>query len=303
MDTIKFNIKISKWANFYFFIQNLSEWHFSNRKDYNLFWRKQLGAFSIQEEDALKKFKKIRLKYSQSKSCFEKAFFLSEDHFKELSKTLSVKECQIVKNTFFLLEDKFTFLYEKDLPLLNRWQEALVKVANNRKLTDTILVSLNTLYKTSIQKKEIYIYLLFSTKEHTGGSANIDNQSISIEISQYSLENINHALGIIWHEIIHMVFQNQYFYPLLVNYFSGKQSRIDFLNEAVTASLFPKGMLGIRLLRNKPANRLLSDINTKKTIEILNLTKKYLDQNKHFNKDYIKRLSLIIKKHDSYGFV
>ncbi len=295
MNTIKFNIKISKCANFYFFIQNLSEWHFSNRKDYNLFWRKELGAFSTQEEDALKRFKKIRLRYSQGKSCFEKVFFLSEDHFKELSKTLSVEECQIVKNTFSLLESKFTSLYEKDLPLLNRWQEALIKAANDRKLTDTIIASLSTLYKTSIQEKEIHIYLLFSTKEHTGGSANIDNQSIGVEISRYSLENIEHALGIIWHEVIHVFFQNQYFYPLLINYFSGKQSKVDFLNEAVTASLFPKGMLGIRLLKNKPAGRLLSDINTKKTIKILNLTKEYLDQNKHFNKDYIKRLSLIIK--------
>jgi len=303
MNTIKFNIKISKWANFYFFIQNLSEWHFSNRKDYNLFWRKTLGTFSTQEEDALKRFKKIRLKYPQSKSCFEKAFFSSENHFKELSKTLPIEEFQAVKNIFSLLESKFTFLYEKDLPLLNCWQEELIKSVNNQKLTDIILASLNTLYKTSIQEKEIHIYLLFSIKEHTGGSANIDNQSIGVEISRHSLENIKYVLGIIWHETIHVIFQNQYFYPLLMDYFSGKQSRVDFLNEVVTASLFPKGMLGIRLLKNKPSSKLLLDINTKKTIEILNLTKEYLDQNKYFNKDYIKRLSLIIKRHNSHGFV
>lgn len=55
-------------------------------------------------------------------------------------------------------------------------------------------------------------------------------------------------------------------------------------------------MLGIRLLKNKPAARLLPDIDAKQTIEILNLTKEYLDQNKYFDEDYIKRLSLITKK-------
>lgn len=222
---IKFNIKISKWANFYFFIQNLSEWHFSNRKDYNLLWRKMLGALSAQEEDALKKFKEIRLGYPQSKSCFEKAFFLSECPFEELTLILSVEESQTVKSIFSLLESKFNFLYEKDLPLLNRWQEILDKAINNQKLTDTILVSLNSLYKTSIQEKEINVYLLLSALEHTGGGANIDNQSISIEISHCPLEDTRHALGIIWHETIHLVFQSQYFHPLLIKYFPEESAK------------------------------------------------------------------------------
>src|SRR3990167_7482072 len=33
--SLTFTPKILYYANLYFFIQNLSEWHFSNRKDYN----------------------------------------------------------------------------------------------------------------------------------------------------------------------------------------------------------------------------------------------------------------------------
>lgn len=296
MNIIKFNIKISKWANFYFFIQNLSEWHFSCRKDYNLLWEKILGTFSIQEKDTLERFKEIRLKYPQSKSCFEKFFFLLEDPFEKLILTLSVEEYQAVKNTFSLLESKFNSLYEKELPLLNRWQELLDKAINNQELTDTILVFLNTLYKTSVQGEEINIYLLFSAVDHTGGGANVDNQSISIEISRYPLEDTGHVLGIVWHETIHLVFQNKYFYPLLTWYFQKDKQKASLINEVVTASLFPKGMLGIQLLKNNPAIRLLPDIDVKQTVDILNLTKEYLDKNKYFDEDYIKKLSLITKK-------
>ena len=293
---MKFNIKISKWGVFYFFIQNLSEWHFSNRKDYNVVWREEMDTFSEQEEDALKKFRKIRSKYPQSKSCFEKIFFLSEKPFEELLLSLPEEDCQTIKNIFSLFEDKFNTLYKKDLSLLNDWQETLGKISNDQELVRTITTFLNVLYRTSVQKRDVNVFILFSTSTHTGGGANIDDQSISVEISRYPLENVGYVLGIVWHEIIHFIFQNQYFYPLLVKLFLEDQQKVDFINEITTASLFPKGMLGIRLLKNKPAARLASDISAEQTIEILNLTKEYLDKNKSFDRDYLKKLSLIIKR-------
>jgi len=47
---MKFKFKISKWANFYFFTQNLSEWHFSCRKEYNKNWRDVLSTFTPEQE-------------------------------------------------------------------------------------------------------------------------------------------------------------------------------------------------------------------------------------------------------------
>jgi len=292
---MKFNIKISKWGAFYFFVQNLSEWHFSNRKDYNIFWKEILGTFSVQENDILNEFKEIRLRYSQSKSCFEKAFFLSEHPLEGLSSVLTKREYQTIRDAFSLLENKFNLLYEKDLPLLNGWKETLSMAVGDQKLTDTILNYLNTLYKTSVQKKEINLYLLPSTLAHTGGGANIDNESVSIEISRYPLENVKHILSIIWHEIIHLYFQNQHFYLLLVKIFPNEEQRVNFINEVVASSLFPRGMLSMRLLGNKPAAKLLPGINEQQTIRILNLTKEYIDESKSFDENYIEKLSLIIK--------
>ena len=293
---MKFSIIINKWTNFYFFVQNLSESHPNSRKDYNVLWRRELGKFSTEEEGSLKRFKEIRLKYLESKSCFEKAFFLSENPLEELTLTLLKEEYQIVRNTFSLLENKFNSLYEKDLLLLNRWQETLDKVANNQKLTETILVFLNALYKTSVRGKEVNVYLLFSNQERTGGGANIDNQSISVEVSNYPLKNIGNVLGVIWHETTHLLFQNHYFYPLVLQYFHGDQKTADFINEIVISSLFPRGILGIRLLKNKPPVTLSSKINPQQTIEILNLIKKYIDQKMALDENYIAQLHSIIKK-------
>ena len=85
---MKFRFLISKQANFYFFVSNLSEWHFSCGKDYNILWKKELGQFSPKEKDALKRFKEIRLKYPSGKSLFERAFFINKTPFLKLKENL-----------------------------------------------------------------------------------------------------------------------------------------------------------------------------------------------------------------------
>jgi len=53
---MKFKVTSSKIGNFFFFITNLSEWHYSCRKSYNEEWVKILG-------DLTKKEKIISFKY------------------------------------------------------------------------------------------------------------------------------------------------------------------------------------------------------------------------------------------------
>lgn len=288
---MKFKLKVSKWANFYFFVQNLSEWHFSNRKSYNIFWRKRLGDFSKQEETALKEFKKIRLKYPDNKSCFEKSFFLSNNPLKELSLVLSSSEYKDIKNVFSVFRDKFQILYKKELPLLKQWQKKIDKEINNKKYKNKILISLNTLYKTSVKKKTISVYLLFSTPGGIGGGANIDDKNITLEISNYPLREIKEAIGIIWHEIVHLLFQYKYFHPLVRKYFLNNRQKFFPINEIVTASLFPEGVLGMKIFKNKLMTpRLFYGLDSSSINRVLILTKEYLDQKKYFDKEYIKKI-------------
>ena len=92
------------------------------------------------------------------------------------------------------------------------------------------------------------MFIFFSSECYTGGGANIDEKSVSLEISRHPLKNINHAISIIWHEIIHLLFQNNYFYPKLMEIFKDRQ-KSKTVNEIAIASLFPRGILGQKFLK------------------------------------------------------
>jgi len=293
---MKFSININKSANFYFFIQNLSEWHFSNRKDYNDLWRKELGKFSEEEATALKKFKEIRLQHKSAKTIFEQAFFVSQNPWEKLKIDLPPEDYAITQKVFNNLEEKFNLLWEHDLPLLVKWQKELDDKINEESLLKSILDALIALFNSPSSEQEVKTYLLFSSPIHTGGGANIDKQSISLEISRYPTQDVNHAIGIIWHETIHLCFQNQYFFPLLLKQFPNDPQKVNFINEIIIGSLFPKGILGIRLLKNKPANKLMANISPEQTVEIINLTKKYVNDKKPLDDKYINTIAEILKK-------
>lgn len=293
---MRFEFVVRKWANFYFFVQNLSEWHFSCRKDYNVLWRQELGEFSPKEENYLKNFRELRSKYKSSRTHFEQIPFTSDNPLKEFKKVLSLEEYEQIEKTFSLFERKFDSLYKKEFPVLEQWKKDLDKKANDLVLVNSIIDILSILFDVSESEMKIKIYLLFSNINHTGGGTNIDAQSVSLEISRYPLENIGHVLGIMWHEIIHLLFQNHYFYPLILDFCHNDQKTADFINEITISSLFPRGILGVKLLKNKPPLKLSPQISPDQTFELLNLTKKYIDCKKRLDKAYIESLSMILKR-------
>ena len=75
INNMEFKIIISKSANKFFFISNLTEWHFSCRKMYNPIWLKHTGGnLSLQEKKYLKIFKNILIQYG-----FEKYYLLGKN--------------------------------------------------------------------------------------------------------------------------------------------------------------------------------------------------------------------------------
>jgi len=289
---MKFEIIISKWANFYFFLQNLSLWHFSNAKDYNLFWEKKVGPFTDKEKRALETFKKIQLKYPFGKNIFRKYFFLSKNPWETLKKQLPRQGFLILKDIFNLWQKKFESLYKTELPLLKKWQTILKRRANNAQFNLKILHVLNNLYHTNIGKARVNVYLLLSTSSHTAGGANIGKNSISLQISQYPINRANHALGIIWHETIHILFQNKYFFPLLLKNFK-KPKDFGLINEATTGGLFPLGILGKQFLNDKLANTLNDFLSSRTTRKIFQLLQRYINNKKPLDDSYILKLKKI----------
>jgi hypothetical protein len=292
---MKFKFIISKWGNFYFFVQNLSEWHFSCNRNYNAFWQNTLGKLTKEEKESLEIFKKIRLNYKTSKSCFEEAFFIKRNPWQLLSSTLTSQEYQDIHNTFIILQNKFEKLYKKECPLLRKWQKLLDKTANNKTLNKKITKVLDKLYGTDATDKNIIInvYLLLSSPNATGGGANIDKKSITLEISRYLIEKSNHALGIIWHEIIHLLFQNKNFFPLVLKNTSG-QKDADFINEITAAALFPRGLLSQQFFNNNLTNHLHPSLTPENTSMIFQLLKDYIHNYKTLNIYYINQIKNIL---------
>lgn len=292
---MKLKFVINRWANFYFFVQNLSEWHFSCRKNYNTLWQKQFGELTNKEKRPLETFKKIRLNYKKSKSCFEIAFFTKQNPWIFLKSNLPPREYKTIKKVFENLEIKFTKLYCSDLPTLKKWQILLNKKGNDQKINQKIIQVLDGLYGTNIRNKNITIkiYLLFSSPNNSGGGANINQKSISLEISRLPLDMIYHVFGIIWHEIIHLSFQNQVFFPLLLNNIS-EQNNANLINEITTAALFPKGLLSKKFFNNQLINNLHPFLTPEKTCIIFRLLKNYLHNLKPLDICYINRIKNIL---------
>ncbi len=290
---MKFRFIISKRANFYFFISNLSKWHFSCVKDYNILWQEELGQFSPEEKRALKIFKKIRCKYPSGKSLFERAFFTNKTPFSILKKNLPVGEYEIIAEVFKILGKKFNLLYKKELPFLSMWKNKLDNIKIDKVSTNSIIEILKTLFNTLPTVKKCNVYLLFSSEFHTSGGANIDEESVSLEISRYHLKNVNHVTAIIWHEIIHLLFQNNYFYPKLMEIFKDRQ-KTKIINEIIIASLFPRGVLGDKFFKNRIADKLYSGISLSKTKKILDLTEHVISDKKSFDEEYIRKIAKIL---------
>jgi hypothetical protein len=293
---MKFYISVDKLSVFYFFIQNLAEWHFSNQRDYNTLWRKELGQFSPDEESAIKRFKEIHLRYSFGKLYLGKYFFLETDPWTILRQNLPKEDFAKLENIFSLLAGKFDLFWSKEIVYLNRWQKELDRNLNGFQLTKSIIDILKIIFNTSVENDaEVKIHLLSSSTNHTGGGASIGSHNITVEASRYSLKNVNHVIGIIWHETIHACFQNQYFFPLILERFSRDQKKIDLINEITIGSLFPRGILGMRLLKNRPVQTLLDGVTAEQTIKLLNLTKEYVNNPKPFDETYIQSVAEILK--------
>jgi hypothetical protein len=294
---MKFLIIVNKWANFYFFIQNLSEWHFSNRKEYNVAWEKEVGPFRIEEKSALKDFKQIHLKYPFGKLYLGLDFFSNRHPWMGLTKKLSKNEMKKLKKIFFIWRAKFETLFKRELPLLKQWKREIRKKVNDKSLINLLNVTLSRLYNAPILQRDINIHLLFSISHCTQGM-NITNNDIGLSISRYPLENSNHAIGIIWHEIIHSHFEKYYFLPLLRKKFQNNRKIITLIKETVASSLLPNGILGRKFLNQDlgQLNICVLPMSLKDSQLLLELCKQYLRQEKALDEDYIKKVIPFVRK-------
>lgn len=299
MANVKFNFVINKQANHYFFVSNLSEWHFSNRKKYNELWLEKLGALSEKEKGGLSRFKKIRKKYNESKSVFEKSFFLTNAPYEQLQQELPKKEVQEINEVMDLFNDKFEIIYKEDLPLLEKWGGILTKEANDITQTQKIIKKLETFYKFELESdKTVTCHLLINPQEmFLGGGANIDDSSITCEISHFSLEYTGYVISHHWHEATHLIFEEKFFIPFLREYFNKDMEKVSMFKELINSSFFPRGILGKEIFNQKLNDEIYYRYVVKKeqSTKIFELSQEYLDNKKAVDTKYLDKLSMYLQ--------
>jgi hypothetical protein len=219
------------------------------------------------------------------KDFFGQVFFISKDPLSDLSESVPKKDLKKLEEVFTIFTPYFNTLYKKDLPYLKAWKRELKEQMHADNLTPCLNPTLASLYHAKPLQANINIYLLFSTPKSSGGGAAADGKSITLEISRYPLKRVGEAIGIIWHELIHLYFERHYFFPLLRRKFPGDQEAVSLIKEAAASSLLPNGVLGSSILKLK-AKRLHTRIPLKYNKSLLSLAEKYIRKGRFFDGDY-----------------
>ncbi len=277
---MKFKFIISKWANFYFFISNLTEWHFSCRKDYNLIWLKETGPLAEKEIISLSEFKKILLKYKFDPA---KIFYIynEKENWRRLKKFLEKSELEKIKLIFEILKPRFELIWEKSEKQLNK-RVKLFELLLNETEYQNLLSNLSLFFNKKNLIKEINITALASPLGGeaitAAGGANIDNKHITLEIPDLKINSweLEYSFGIIAHEIAHILFKrlndikiiNEIILKLKIpkkipKNLTPQYSTVEFMAELIIELLVPFGYLSQKYFKNKPINIVFSKANLK----------------------------------------
>lgn len=202
------SFKISKLATQYFFISNLTEWHFSCRHSYNLSWLEQTGPLNKEEKKALLEIKKI----IKSKLHYGRQFFIypPKKAWEIIKEDLNREDYLKFRNAFALFDYRFEKIWNKIE--LERWAKDLQKCFYSDGYQN-LLIDLGKLFSFNNSNLEgliVYILPCPIKDRHPAGGANLDSKAITLEVPIYNDEKwfLEAGLAIIAHEIAHIMFDN-----------------------------------------------------------------------------------------------
>lgn len=210
---INFKLINSYTENLFFFVSNLSEFHFSCRKEYNQEWQKITGKLSEEEKKSLRDFSVIAKKYGfDSKNTYLGVpFFLSPEKQKmeAVEKILDEKEFRVIFKTLELFKPKFELIYRKKE--LDKWIKIQSKILESEKIQN-IIKEISSLLGSDKYPKEINIHLLgfISPRALAAGGANLGKRDITLEMPVNRIEEWIGEWGVYvaLHEISHIIFEN-----------------------------------------------------------------------------------------------
>ncbi|TRZ77357.1 hypothetical protein D4R87_02870 [bacterium] len=282
---MEINLKVSKLANQFFFISNLSEWHFSCDSKYNEKWIEMTGVLNKEETSALKSFSEIMKRYGFQHDKNWKSKFLGQYFYlyqekqawEELKKAIKENEFNDLKEIFKTFNPSFEKIWKlKDQDDRVKILEQSLKDKNYKLLLeDTEKIFGNSTDNT------VNIIILFSPLgcDETGsGGANIGSKNVTFKIPALKADTwqMDYTMGVLAHEIGHMLFKDhgtqliqsvieKIKLPLEIENMS-MNNTVSIINEAITESFVPVGYLGQKYAKTNIAPLLLNNLGEAQSI-------------------------------------
>lgn len=260
---MKLKICYTKLGNQFYFISSLSEWHFSfrYRKIFSEKWIEQTNTSSLskKEKKALKDFTKIIKKYGfhyKNKRFVYLGipfivFFNEDKAWAKVKNLVNQEEYKKLKDIFEIFKTRFEKIWFFAYPQIESNKKILLQELKTKK-TKKILETLGLLFRDrKILDSAIYIYLFPIPAEFhaSGGSANIGENKIILELSPLTEEKeIIRALSAAFHEISHL-FERKYFDPLLEKWI--KENINDKEKEIIAKTELFKEIKDIKIILNE----------------------------------------------------
>ncbi len=228
---MKLKFIVSKTANFFFFIDNLSEWNIYYRKKYNEEWIRQFGKLTKQEKKALRNFRLMMQKHQKTnvpkklRNCFYQKPDDIKFAFNRTTKLLNKKEVSVLENSFNILQPRFEKVWDRYLTVLlhnkNVASLAYRKLENKLNLTYS---KLENFYGNKSAKRYL-CNVFFIISPNRGGKA-IRKNVVSIEAEMLDPKDKYQFIRLwfsIMHELAHARFENKKYKNWLKKFLKNKK--------------------------------------------------------------------------------
>ena len=205
---MKFRFHVSRLANLFFFVSNLSEWSPYCRKEYNHEWLKQ-KHLQQSEREALKHVRNILWKHKTLGRYF---FRTEQEAWRNIAKKLSKREYEALCASFAVFLPRFSALWKEEKSNLQNIAAAFSRGTSSP--VNKTLIELSTLYAPHRKPRSITtIFLLTSpiTKRLVSGGGKITSKILALECSKTTAKNNIHDLfvRVLLHELVHTMFEDR----------------------------------------------------------------------------------------------
>lgn len=221
----KFNLKfiISKWANFYFLVDNFAEYKPLNIREYNKEIIKQFGKLKRKEKIAIKQYRETitflkersseKGSFKNLRNCFYTSTCGHLKIWKSVSNVISEPQYNVLKSVFTLWQPRFEKIWGEYRYTLKQNHKILKQnYPLVKKGLSLVFDKLSTFYGVKDYKKsvvEIYLIIMPLKYYFQAGMTIAENKMIlSVgPLKRNGHKKINSVWKLIFHELTHLLFE------------------------------------------------------------------------------------------------